>query len=94
MKYIGMDGHSRTSTFVVIGKSGKVLRRAKVKTQEDELLAFVRSVKGAKKLAFEEGVMSQWLYLLLKGEVDELVVCQPQEKRGAKTDEIDVGWDR
>lgn len=91
MKFIGMDGHSRTSTFVVMGKSGKVLRRAKVKTQEDELLAFVRSVKGAKKLAFEEGVMSQWLYLLLKDEVDELVVCQPQEKRGAKTDEIDAG---
>jgi transposase len=91
MKFIGMDAHSRTSTFVVLGKSGKVLRRAKVKTQEDELLAFVRSVKGAKSLAFEEGVMSQWLYLLIKDEVDELVVCQPREKSGAKTDEIDAG---
>jgi len=91
MKFIGMDAHSRTSTFVVVGKSGKVLRRARAKTQEDELLAFVRSVKGAKKLAFEEGVMSQWLYLTLKDEVDELVVCQPREKRGAKTDEIDAG---
>jgi transposase len=91
MKFIGMDAHSRTSTFVVLGKSGKVLRRAKAKTQEDELLDFVRSVKGDKKLAFEEGVMSQWLYLLLKDEVDELVVCQPREKRGAKTDEIDAG---
>lgn len=91
MKFIGMDAHSRTSTFVVLGTSGKVLRRARVKTQEDELLAFVRSVRGAKKLAVEEGVMSQWLYLTLKNEVDELVVCQPREKRGAKTDEIDAG---
>lgn len=45
MKSIGMDAHSRTSTFVVLGKSGKVLRRARVKTPEDQLLDFVRSVK-------------------------------------------------
>jgi transposase len=91
MKFIGMDAHSRNCTFVILGKSGKVLRRATVKTQEDELLSFVRSVKGQKKLTFEEGVMSQWLYVLLKDEVDELVVCQPHEKRGAKTDKIDAG---
>lgn len=91
MKSIGMDAHSRTSTFVVLGKSGRALRRAKVDTTESGVLGFVRSVKGEKKLAFEEGVMSQWLYLLLKDEVDELVVCQPREKEGAKTDEIDAG---
>jgi transposase len=91
MKYIGMDAHSRTSTFVVLGKSGRVLRQARVKSTEKELLGFVRSVKGEKKLAFEEGVMSQWLYLLLKDEVDELVVCQPRQKEGAKTDAIDAG---
>lgn len=91
MKFIGMDAHSRTSTFVVLGKSGRVLRRAKVDTSESGVLGFVRSVKGRKRLAFEEGVMSQWLYLLLKDEVDELVVCQPREKEGAKTDEIDAG---
>lgn len=91
MKYIGMDAHSRTSTFVVIGKSGRVLRQARIASTEKELLGFVRSVKGEKKLAFEEGVMSQWLYLLLKDEVDELVVCQPREKAGAKTDTIDAG---
>ena len=91
MKFIGMDAHSRTSTFVVLGKSGRVLRHAKVNTTESELLRFVRSVRGEKKLTFEEGVMSQWLYLLLENEVGELVVCQPQEKAGAKTDEIDAG---
>jgi transposase len=67
-----------------------VERRAVVATQEDTVLGFVRSVKGAKKLTFEEGVMSQWLYALLKDEVDELVVCQPPEKIGAKTDAIDA----
>jgi len=91
MKFIGMDAHSRHSTFVVLGKSGKVLRRATVKTTESELIEFIKSVKGRKALVFEEGVMSQWLYVLLKGRVDELVVCQPNENRGAKTDKIDAG---
>lgn len=90
MKYIGMDAHSRTCTFVVLSKNGKVLAKATVETREDKLLDFIRSVKGPKKLAFEEGAMAHWLYLLFKDEVDELVVCQPQEKKGAKTDEIDA----
>lgn len=91
MKYIGLDAHSRECFFVVLSESGKTLRRAKVATTERDLLSFVRSVKGRKKLVFEEGVVSQWLYLLLKDEVEELVVCQPQEHRGAKTDKIDAG---
>jgi transposase len=91
MKFIGMDAHSRTCTFVVLGKSGRVLRKARVKTEEDELLGFVRSVKGRKKMAFEEVGMAQFLFLLFKDEVDELVVCQPREKNGPKTDEKDAG---
>lgn len=90
MKFIGMDAHSRTCTFVVLGKRGQVLERQRVTTHEKELVRFVRSVKGDKKLTFEEGNMSHWLYLLLKDEVDELVVCQPPRKGGAKTDKIDA----
>lgn len=86
MKFISMDAHSRNSYFVVLGKSGKLLQRKRVKTQEDEIIAFVRSVNGPKRLVFEEGVMSQWLYLLLKDEVDELVVCRPAKSEGSKTD--------
>ena len=91
MKYIGMDAHSRTSTFVVLGKSGRVLHRARIETTEKTLLDFVRTVKGIKEIAFEEGVMSQWLYQLFKDEVKKVVVCQPRETAGAKTDEIDAG---
>ena len=76
MKYIGMDAHSKTCFFVVIDKRGKVLIKKRVNTNEADILSFVRSVKGKKKLAFEEGVLSQWLYVLLKDEVDELLVCK------------------
>ena len=40
--------------------------RKRVKTTEVDILEFVRSVKNKKALAFEEGVLSQWLFLLLK----------------------------
>ena len=90
MKYIGMDAHSKNSFFVVLSRSGKVLHREKVTTQEGPILEFVRSVTGPKKLAYEEGVMSQWLYILLKDEVDELIVCQPPKSTGAKNDWLDA----
>ncbi len=92
MKFIGLDAHSKTCFFVVLGKTGRILKRERVTTNEMNLLAFVRGVKGPKKLVFEEGVMSQWLFLLLKDEVDELVVCQPQEHDGPKNDEKDA-WE-
>ena len=37
MKYIGMDAHSKECFFVVLGKSGRVLRRARVETKENEI---------------------------------------------------------
>jgi transposase len=91
MKCIGMDAHSKTCFFVVMNKRGKIMKKQRVKTNEADILTFVRSVKGKKKLAFEEGVISHWLYLLLKDEVDELMVCQPQERGGPKNDERDAG---
>ena len=90
MKYIGMDAHSKNSYFVILSRNGKVLHREKVETREDTILGFVRSVNGSKKLVYEEGVMSQWLYILLKDEVDELIVCQPPKSKGAKNDWIDA----
>ena len=90
MKFIGMDAHSKTCFFIVMNKRGKVVAKERVETNESNILSFVRSVKGPKKLAYEEGVLSQWLFILLNHEVEELVVCQPSEHKGPKTDEIDA----
>jgi len=91
MKFVGMDAHSKTCFFVVMNKRGKVVMRKRIDTNESNILDFVRSVKGPKKLAYEEGVLSQWLFILLNDKVDELVVCQPTEHSGPKNDEIDAG---
>ena len=87
--YIGLDGHSKTSTFVVINGHGKVVKTQQVITCERDLLAFLRGLSGTKKLIFEESHLSQWFYALLVKEVDELTVCHPGylgKKPGAKTD--------
>lgn len=91
MKYIGIDVHSRQCTFVVRGKSGRILQKKQITTEEPALLKYVRSIRGPKKIAFEEGPLAQWLYVLLhKKEAEEVIVCQPTEKKGAKTDLLDA----
>jgi transposase len=90
MKYIGMDAHSREIFIVVVDKKGRILRAESVKTKDSSILEFVRSIKGRKALAIEECSLAHWLYLLLKDEVDELVVCQPPAHKGPKTDRIDA----
>ena len=91
--YIGLDAHSKNSFFVVMDSRGKIRRRVKVPTTEATLLEVVRSLDGSKALAPEETGVSQWVYLLLKDEVTELVVCDPAanpKNNGAKTDFIDA----
>jgi transposase len=87
--YIGLDGHSKTSTFVTVNESGKVLNQSQVVTCERDLLAYVRGQKGTKKLIFEESHLSQWFFALFSGEVDDLTVCHPGylgKKQGPKDD--------
>jgi transposase len=89
VNYIGLDAHSKTCTFVVVNKEGHEITKCKVETSEKYLLGFLRSLKGKKKLVLEESSISQWLYLLLKKEVDEITVCNPTylaKKQGAKND--------
>lgn len=93
MKYIAMDAHSRRSVFTVRNQRGQVEKRGTVETNEREILGFVESVKGPKQLVFEECSLAQWLYLLLKDEVEEVFVCDPKDSsrfKGAKTDKIDA----
>jgi len=93
MNYIGLDAHSATCTFVNLDKEGKLLSRCRVDTTEKNLLQFVRSQTGPRKLVFEELNLSQWLYVLFKNEVEELVVCNPTyigKRPGSKDDYKDA----
>ena len=85
--YIGLDAHAATCTAVVVDERGQVLQRQTFKTTEGNLEGFLRRVPSPKSLTFEECHLAQWLYVLLKDQVDKLVVCNPvflAKKPGAK----------
>ena len=88
--YIGIDAHSATCTGVVVNEKAEIICREKFSTSEANLIGFIRRLPpGRKHLTFEEATLAQWLYVTLKEEVDELLVCNPvyvAEKQGAKTD--------
>lgn len=91
--YIGIDIHSKTSTYVVMNNDGEITHEGKIPTSEKDLKGFLSSVSGTKSLTFEETNVSQWAYCLLKDEVDKLIVCNPAylpKKPGAKTDYRDA----
>jgi transposase len=87
--YIGLDAHKSTSTAVVVKESGDIVLRETFPTTEANLLGFLCKIDGEKHLTFEECTLAQWLYLILKPEVDHLLICNPvyvAKKSGAKTD--------
>lgn len=90
-RYIGLDAHDESCTFVVKSGSGRRVRTQVVETHGERLVAFVESVPRPRRLILEEGTLSTWLYELFEPHVDELAVVIP-ERRGprSKSDEKDA----
>jgi transposase len=89
-RYIGMDAHSQTCTFAVMGPSGRRLREQVVETSAKPLVDFLKSVAGDRHLCFEEGALSEWLYELLEPHTKETLVVQPLRHSGVKNDSRDA----
>jgi transposase len=85
-RYIGLDAHSSTCTFAVIGESGKRLKHETVETNGKVLVDFVKTVPPTRYLCVEEGTQSQWLYDLLSPHVEEMIVVRQQKIVGNKDD--------
>ena len=92
-RYIGLDAHVQSCTFVVMSAAGKRLREQVVETNGEALQDFIRSVTGQKHLCLEEGTMSEWMYELFEPLVDEIVVVVPERSKGNKNDSKDA-WAR
>ncbi len=92
-RYIGIDVHTESCTFAIMGPTGKRLREATVETNGKLLIDFVRSVAGEKHVCLEEGTHAEWIYELLEPLADELVVTIPEPTRGNKSDSSDA-WRR
>lgn len=92
-QYIGMDAHMSTCSFCVMDENGSEVDNITLPTNGRLIIGYLRSIRGVKKLAFEECELSNWLYEILKDEVDELIVCNPvanKEYKKKKTDKLDA----
>lgn len=89
-RYIGLDAHSQTCTFAVMGATGRRLSEKTLETKGSVIVDFMRTVPGRRHLCLEEGTLSEWLCELLEPQVAELVVVQPDKRPGSKSDSLDA----
>jgi len=69
-----------------------VIARSVLPTDSGALTEFVRGMRGARHVTFEEGTQAQWLYELLAPLVDRVVVCDRRgaPRQGNKGDQVDA----
>jgi transposase len=89
-RYIGLDVHKQSSTFVVLGKTRRRLRTEVVETYGKSLIEFLRLIPGNRHLCFEEGTQSQWLYEILSPHVHTIAIVPGKKRLGNKDDTIDA----
>ena len=60
-RYIGLDVHKTSTTFAVIGESGRRLATHVVETTGQALVAQLKAIAGQRHVCLEEGTQSAWL---------------------------------
>jgi hypothetical protein len=91
-KYVGCDVHQATIVATVRDDAGRVVARSVMPTEAAAILGYLRGMRGAIHVAFEEGTQAQWLYELVRPVVEEVVVCdrRGQVGHGNKGDHHDA----
>jgi len=91
-KYVALDVHQATTVASVREDSGRVIARSVLPTDGGAIVEFVRGMRGAVHVTFEEGTQAQWLHDLLAPLVDRVVVCDRRgaPRHGNKGDHVDA----
>jgi len=91
-KYVAFDVHQATTVTSVREESGRVLARSILETHGPSIVEFLRGLRGAIHVAFEEGTQAQWLHDLIAPLVHRVVVCdrRGQARHGNKGDQVDA----
>ena len=89
-RYIGLDVHAASTTFAVIGESGKRLGTHVVETNGQALVEQLKTIPGKRHVCLEEGTQSTWLYEILSPHAEEVLVVMVPESRGQKNDAKDA----
>jgi len=93
MKYIGLDIHPSSTSFVVMDENAVELDSYTIETNGRLIVKCIKNIKGPKKVAIEECELSHWFYSILHKNVEEIVVCNPvanQQYKKNKNDNIDA----
>ncbi len=91
-KYVALDVHQATTVAAVRDERGRILARSVLPTEAGALVEFVRGMRGAIHVTFEEGTQAQWLHELLTPLVDQVLVCDRRgaPRQGNKGDHVDA----
>ena len=82
MRYVGMDIHSKTTTFCAIDDEGQVCKRGKVESSESQWLEVVGHWPGEEVMvALETGNMTWWVVDVLRGAGIEPVVVDARQMK-------------
>jgi transposase len=89
-RYIGVDAHLKSCTFAVVGPSGRRLHQQVVETNGQAVRQFLLSIAGKRHICLEECELSGWLHEVVSPLAVEVVVVQPERRRGTKSDAVDA----
>src|SRR5262245_11681075 len=89
-RYIGLDVHVASTTFAVMGASGRRLGSHVVETNGQALVQQLKAIPGKRHVCLEEGTQSAWLYEILSPHAEEVVIAMVTESRGQKDDQRDA----
>jgi len=89
-RFLGLDGHSTSCTFVVLDPKGQVKRKAVIETNGKVLIEFVKTIPGKRYLCLEEGTQSQWFHEILSPHVHDIAIVQGRKTSGPKDDARDA----
>lgn len=92
--YIALDWAQSNMAIARMTKESTQIQVLNLPSNLKELQFYLSRLRGKKILTFEETTTSQWLYVELKGDVDEILICDPYRNHllseGAKSDEFDA----
>lgn len=92
-RFIGIDVHKDSCTVVVMGPSGRRIRRDVVETNGAALIEVLKVIPGDRRVCIEEAGQSEWLCEILKPYATEIVVEGTTDKKDRsqpKNDERDA----
>ncbi len=81
MKHIGFDIDSTTTHISVFSDRGREIKHTKIATLEADLVAFMMSIPGTKRVALEESQMADFVTRIIEPHATRVIRCLPQHNR-------------